>query len=125
MRTLDRSQICRALKQLRLDHFPVKSRFLAATGFAQGTLDRTESGEQLPMMDVIQRWLDACGGMTLTQFFSGLEGVPIPGQVQIPPQYRKLIEHLLRILDNNQEAHDFFQVAIETFHRAYRRKRKS
>lgn len=126
-KTLDRPTVCAALKALRLsipEFRDSKTRFLEASGLHAGTLDRTEAGQIVPMIDTIQKWVNACD-MTLSEFFADLEQTPVAKQLTIPPQHRRLVERVLSIMkDASTEAQDWITGCIETFHRAYGSRRK-
>ena len=126
-KTLDRPTVCAALKALRLsipEFRDNKTRFLEASGLHAGTLDRTEAGQIVPMIDTIQKWVNACD-MTLSEFFATLEQTPVAKQLTIPAQHRRIVGLVLGILnDASTEAQDWIIGCIETFHRQYVRRKR-
>lgn len=108
---MDEKALREALKQLRHSKPELRkySKFRDVSGIHRPTVENTEGGHSTPGIDIIEKWVQACG-LTLSQFFARLEGKDAPDSgPTIVLGYEKYYRLLTDIFESDQ---DFYKDGI-------------
>lgn len=115
------------LKRLRTSRpeFLNYSRFKKKSGINRGTVESTEDGSNKPSVDIIEKWVVACGS-SVSKFFSELEDEnnieklrPSTVRLTVLKENRKLHEQLEDLLAEKGEASEWISGNLKVFHRDY------
>lgn len=115
--------IRKELMALRQETCPDVAEFAHRSGIHFANIKTFEAKEDASMsIKNIQKWVKACG-LTLSQFFARLEARERGEKPTTNREHDKLHRQLQELLELENESSDWITGNIQTFHRAYVKRR--